>query len=150
MEKRALRPSWAFCNMQAIPLLHFCITTFMCGIIWLIQLVHYPSFHFIDKKDFVHFEFFHTKWISFIVMPAMILEITLQLYLVWKSPTQNYMITTSLLIIIWLTTFLFSVPAHNKLSNAKDESLIDKLIHTNWIRTFCWTARMFILFSVLV
>jgi hypothetical protein len=122
----------------------------MCGIIWLIQLVHYPSFRFIEKKDFVHFEFFHTKWITFIVMPMMILEIILQAYLVWKFPTQSYLITTCLLIIIWFTTFLFSVPVHNKLSSAKDDVLIDKLIHTNWIRTFCWSARMLILFSALV
>ena len=145
-----MRPSWVFSSMQAIPLLHFCVTTFMCGIIWLIQLVHYPSFRFIEKKDFVHFEFFHTKWITFIVMPMMILEIILQAYLVWKFPTQSYLITTCLLIIIWFTTFLFSVPVHNKLSSAKDDVLIDKLIHTNWIRTFCWSARMLILFSALV
>lgn len=131
-------------------LLHLCLSVFMCGLIWLVQLVHYPSFHFISKEDFVFFEFFHTKWISFIVMPTMIAEALIQLYLVWKIPSPTHMISTVCLFFIWLTTFIVSVPAHQKLALGKDEVVINRLIKTNWIRTFFWSARVVALFSILV
>lgn len=136
--------------MDKLSLLHLVLCCFMSGLIWIIQLVHYPSFHFIDKKDFVHFEFFHTKWITVIVMPIMIMEAITQLATLWLSPTLINGIAAIFLLLIWLTTFFFSVPAHQKLASGKDDIVIDKLIHTNWIRTLLWSARAILLFSTLI
>lgn len=136
--------------MDKLSLLHLVLCCFMSGLIWIIQLVHYPSFHFIDKKDFVHFEFFHTKWITVIVMPIMIMEAITQLATLWLSPTLINGIAAIFLLLIWLTTFFFSVPAHQKLASEKDDIVIDKLIHTNWIRTLLWSARAILLFSTLI
>ena len=47
----------------------------MVGVIWVIQLVHYPSFHFINKKDYEQFQDFHMKRITYIVMPTMLIEL---------------------------------------------------------------------------
>ena len=47
----------------------------MVGVIWVIQLVHYPSFHFIDKDIYDSFQKFHMNKISIIVIPVMILEL---------------------------------------------------------------------------
>ena len=47
----------------------------LTGVIWTIQLVHYPSFHFIDKLSFTNFHNFHERRISIIVMPLMLIEL---------------------------------------------------------------------------
>jgi hypothetical protein len=44
-------------------------------------------------------------------------------------------------IILWLVTFIFSVPLHNKLLQGKDHLHIQKLVRTNWIRTLLWWTR---------
>lgn len=44
---------------------HFLIngatSIFLCGLIWVIQLVHYPSFHFVEDSRFIDFQAFHTQ-----------------------------------------------------------------------------------------
>ena len=47
---------------------------FLTGVIWTIQIVHYPSFHYIDKLSFVNFHQFHERRISIIVMPLMMVN----------------------------------------------------------------------------
>ena len=48
----------------------------LTGVIWTIQIVHYPSFHYIDKLSFTNFHHFHERRISIIVMPLMLIELT--------------------------------------------------------------------------
>ena len=54
---------------------HLFSTFFLTGLIWIVQLVHYPGFNFVDANDFVAFEKFHTNKISAIVIPLMFCEL---------------------------------------------------------------------------
>jgi len=121
----------------------------MTGIIWLIQLLHYPSFLQIDKSLFFDFHAKHTNMMTVLVGPIMIGELLLSLYL-----SQNFerfwLIQTSLAIILFALTFLVSVPIHNQLANGFDENLIRKLISTNWPRTIIWTIKAVLLISQIV
>lgn len=123
----------------------------MTGVIWLIQLVHYPSFSRIDAAKFAEFHQFHTKNISFIVLPLMLTELITAFYLIYqKSPFQySLQFGLSLVLIIWLSTFLLQVPAHNALAHGFDDLQYKKLINTNWIRTIAWTLRSFVLIFIL-
>ncbi|MEQ1727476.1 MAG: hypothetical protein ABL982_03770 [Vicinamibacterales bacterium] len=47
-----------------------------------------------------------------------------------------------LLAIIWASTALLQVPAHNRLERGFDADVHRRLVRTNWIRTVCWTARV--------
>ena len=62
-------------------LLHFLASSMMTGIIWLVQLVHYPSFHFIDPKQSGEFHRFHTDSIALFVAPLMIIELATAVFL---------------------------------------------------------------------
>ncbi len=46
-----------------------------------------------------------------------------------------------LVLLIWISTFLLSVPNHAKLAKGKDDTHINRLINTNWIRTVLWTVK---------
>jgi hypothetical protein len=55
-----------------------------------------------------------------------------------------------LVVLIWISTAFFSVPAHSKLESGKDEHAIDRLVSTNWIRTVLWTLKSGLSFYLLL
>ena len=139
-------------NEQNILAMHLLVASIMVGVIWVIQLVHYPSFRFTDKEKYVSFQIFHMRNISFIVMPVMILEFLSGLVLVLYNNNHESLLMVSffLLLIIWLVTALFFAQIHQKLSKGYDETLVTKLVSLNWIRTLLWTVRSFIIAYCLI
>jgi len=117
----------------------------MTGIIWVIQRVHYPSFQYVNPTDFKSFTKFHNRSISFIVMPIMIAELITGVMLILSYKTIISFINLFFIILTWLSTFMLSVPLHNKLAKGHDLQIIKKLISTNWPRTFLWTLRSLML-----
>ena len=123
-------------------IIHLSLCLFMTGLIWLIQLVHYPSFAFVEENNFSQFESFHTQRISLIVMPVMIAELISGLYLLpSNASTPLFMTSLVILGIIWASTFIFSVPCHYQLNNGKNNKVIKRLVLTNWPRTIGWSLR---------
>ena len=122
------------------PLLNLSTTWALFGLIWIVQLVHYPAFEFVDASNFHAFHQHHTKSITLIVMPLMLAELGLSIYLA-KEQSTVYIGPLILVGLIWLSTFLIQVPIHNTLGAGKDSFLIQKLVNTNWIRTILWTIK---------
>lgn len=114
----------------------------LVGLIWAIQLVHYPTFEFISTDDFLTFHQHHTNSITPIVMPLMLGELGLGLYLAQQQKwSVIWLIPLVLILCIWLSTFIIQVPIHNQLGIGKDSVLISRLVQTNWIRTTLWTIK---------
>lgn len=111
------------------------------GLIWLIQLVHYPAYYYIDKSQFISYQKFHTHSITFLVGPLMIAEIATAIHLLITMPNLGFTVNLLSIGLIWLSTFFLSVPAHNQLGLGHSEKMIRKLILTNWIRTLIWSLR---------
>ena len=124
---------------------------FLTGMIWTIQIVHYPSFHYIDKISFTNFHHFHERRISIIVMPLMLIELTTSTAL-YINNMSSIVFALNLLIValIWCSTFFVQVPIHSILSQKKDKKLIEKLVNTNWIRTFLWSMRMLLIIDEII
>lgn len=124
------------------------------GLIWCVQLVHYPFFLRADKINFVEHIGFHKHRISIIVIPLMTIELGTSGILAFQFPqfTGWNIFGFAVVILIWLVTFFVQVPLHDHLSDGYDESAVQKLIKTNWIRTLLWSAKSFsslyILFSI--
>ena len=105
---------------------------FLTGLIWIVQLVHYPSFHFVDKVKFFEFNRFHQASISVIVLPAMLIELSCAIALFWLFPASTAHISSLVLVsIIWLSTFFLSVPCHGKLLRQRSSQTIKRLVNTN-------------------
>ena len=123
----------------------------LTGVIWTIQTVHYPSFHYIDKLSFVNFHQFHERRISIIVMPLMILELISSVALYFNDMSNHTFLLNLIVVgLIWCSTFFIQVPIHNILSQKKDNMMIEKLVRTNWIRTFLWTLKMLLIIDELI
>ena len=133
-------------NQSFVFFFHLIFSAIMVGVIWVIQLVHYPSFHFIDKDIYDSFQKFHMNKISIIVIPVMILELaTGFLLLIGNSKNILIIISFGILILIWGITGLFFSDAHGKLISGYNELIVNKLVSMNWIRTVLWTFKMILL-----
>lgn len=123
----------------------------MTGVIWIIQLIHYPSFRFIDFQKFSNFQKFHTTTITFVVGPMMTLEIFSALYLlILNDFSAFWIIQMIVLVAIWLCTAFLSVPLHTLLaqphiSDIERLQVTQILVKTNWPRTLLWSFRSLLL-----
>ena len=136
--------------LKQLILAQLVVTAALTGLIWMVQLVHYPGFRYVDHTQFSNFQQHHMRSISYIVVPLMLIEVAFAVWsqLHWWGKDGMYLVITAniLLVVIWLTTFAISGPTHNKLlTDGFNEKLITKLVDTNWVRTIAWTIRTIIL-----
>ena len=135
---------------MTIFLTHLFFTLFNTGLIWTIQLVHYPLFLKVGPDHFVDYEHDHTAKISYLVIPSMITELATGILLAASHGINSiYGLLLLLLSLVWVSTFLLQVPLHNALNHAYDTKKIRRLVNTNWIRTLAWTLRSLILIGIL-
>ena len=135
----------------------FCLnlasTWFMVGLIWFIQLVHYPLFNFVGSEEFRVFHENHKILITPVVGIVMIVELVTSVIIFFQSPSgiRNWSSTFGIILlgIIWFSTVYFQIPFHNTLSSKLNENVLMMLINTNWIRTICWSLRGIIVLLIL-
>ncbi|HEX9001355.1 MAG TPA: hypothetical protein VGB07_15725 [Blastocatellia bacterium] len=139
--------------MKWILLTNAAATLMMTGLIWFVQIVHYPLFGQVGKSGFALYEASHSSLTTLVVMPLMLIELLTAFLLVAQKPVDAsaFWLVAGLLLIgvIWLATFFLSVPQHNILSRGFDEQAHRTLVLTNWIRTVAWSARSLILLFLL-
>ena len=135
-------------GIEILSEVHFLSTSLMVGIIWVIQLLHYPAFNFIKESDYVEFQHFHMQRISFIVVPVMILELFSAFMLVYYVRSNLLILCLIILLFIWLITFVFFTKLHQSLLGGYDKIIVDKLVQINWSRTVLWSLRLIILIYI--
>lgn len=124
-------------------------TWFMTGLIWFVQVVHYPLFSYSAGDKFQEFEVKHCDLTGTVVVPAMVTELmsSFALALLWTGQ-QRWLLWLNfvLLCIIWICTATLSVPCHSRFcSSGYSGAVLSFLVGTNWIRTILWTGRGIIL-----
>jgi len=124
---------------------HLAATLFMTGVIWFVQIVHYPLFRLVGDSEFARYEAAHTFWTTWVVAPPMLTEMVTALLLLLYKPKGvsdgPLWLNLVLLAAIWLSTAFLQVPCHQQLGQGFDASVHYRLVATNWLRTFCWTVR---------
>ena len=134
-------------NLLSLDQLHLISTSMMVAIIWIVQILHYPTFLFIDKERYTEFQQFHMNKISYIIVPLMVVELISGLSILFtvENIQFSFYVSLSLLILIWLITGLFFTKFHSELSKKFSHNTILRLIRLNWIRTVFWTIRLALL-----
>ena len=130
-------------------LVHLVTTLTVAGIMWFIQVVHYPLLRYVGQASFVTYEKAHTRLAIGLVVSLMVIEsATGVLLLRWRPAGVTggqVAIGLVLLGIIWVSTMLLQVPQHHRLASGFSEKAHRILVESNWIRTACYTARAFLL-----
>ena len=126
-------------------LIHAGATLAMVGLIWFVQVVHYPLFDLASERRFLRFAAEHQRRTSLVVVPLMLAEAGTALALLVAPPSGlgrgPLWVGLLLLVLIWLSTALLQIPLHRRLSSGRDGPAIRRLVAGNWLRTTAWTAR---------
>jgi hypothetical protein len=132
-------------NWALVFVLHVATTMFLVGLIWMVQIVHYPLLAHVGDNTFLAYHKRHTQWITTLVAPLMLLELATGLLLWLMSPLHPFWILNTMgIAVIWGSTALWQVRLHKQLplvDGAARLSLIHQLIASNWLRTIVWSFR---------
>jgi hypothetical protein len=120
-------------------------TLYMTGLIWMVQIVHYPLFSEVGLEQFPQYARKHQFLTSIVVGPPMLAEALSAILLAWYLPPgiSSPMVIAGILIVIsiWVSTAAVQVPCHEKLSEGFREKTHRWLAYSNWFRTAAWTTR---------
>lgn len=137
--------------LDATLLVHAAATLFMTGVIWFVQLVHYPLFAGVDAASFCAYEREHQRRTTWVVAPAMLVELATAAAIVALRPTWTLAwLGVALVALLWALTAFVQVPCHQRLESAFAASAHARLVRTNWLRTIAWSARGVIALLMLI
>lgn len=121
----------------------------MTGVIWTVQLVHYPTLGRLSVYEPSVAATDHQRRITWVVGPLMVAEGLTALWLLVDRPDTlgvgSAWVAAALLAVALVTTAVVQVPQHSRLADGHDDEVVQSLIAGNWIRTIAWTARGLVL-----
>ena len=134
---------------------HLGATLFMTGLIWFVQIVHYPLFRQVGKREYQKYQRTHVRLTTWVVGPPMLIELATGAALASGAaagllgPAWAWT-NLALLAAIWLSTALLQSPAHAKLASGFSAAPHTLLVRSNWLRTLLWSLRSLVLLTLLV
>lgn len=124
--------------MEYLRVSQLIIDSALVVLIWLVQLIIYPSFRYTAKEHFIFWHARYTGMIALVVAPLMLCQVGIEVsHVVFLSPRW---LRICMIAGIWIATLCISVPCHNRLhGKGKEGRLVERLILTNWVRTVLWS-----------
>jgi hypothetical protein len=117
----------------------------MVGVIWFVQVVHYPLFARVDGPGSADYATENQRRTSWVVGLPMAVEGVTALWLAAAPPAglgrALPVVGLVLLAVVLGRTVLVQVPAHGRLAGGHDPGTVRRLVAGNWVRTAGWTAR---------
>ena len=117
----------------------------MVGLIWFVQVVHYPLFGKVGTEGFRAYAEAHSRLTIRVVGPPTLLEVSTTALLLFvrpeNVPASLAWIGAALLAVVWLSTALLQVPRHTTLGAGFNVEAHRFLVISNWTRTVAWSLR---------
>ena len=110
-------------------------------LIWLVQLIIYPSFLVMRSELLVQWHQSYVQLMARIVGPLMIAQLALVLMQTLRSASPASVISLILVLTCWASSFLMSIPCHRRIAEGDTgQANLKLLVRTNWPRSILWTA----------
>ncbi|CAN5147760.1 hypothetical protein BH11CYA1_BH11CYA1_28370 [soil metagenome] len=120
-------------------------TWFMTGLIWFVQVVHYPLYDRVGTAEFQLYERDHCSLTTLVVAPMMVAELLSGAMLLFARPkmigASEVILGLVLLAVIWFLTLFIADSLHGALASSFQIGPYRSLIAWNWLRTVAWTLR---------
>lgn len=142
-------------SFATLLLIHAAATWFMTGLIWFVQVVHYPLLHRVPEGAAATYAREHQRLTAWVVGPPMLLEAATAVLLLWPPfrPAGAFpwlLAGLALLGLIWASTAFVQVPLHRRLAAGSDAAAVARLVRTNRLRAAAWSARSLLLLFILI
>jgi hypothetical protein len=129
-------------------LLHAAATWYMVGLIWMVQVVHYPLMAGVGNAGYADYQTRHMRQTTWVVLPPMLIELASSCALLVVAMRTEASLPAwlaagglGLVLLLWAVTFGVSVPLHGRLHGGFDAAAHRRLVVTNWWRTLLWSLR---------
>lgn len=118
----------------------------MGGLIWFVQIVHYPLFARVTGAGDREYAAEHQRRTAWVVIPFMLVEGAVATLLVIAPPPgvprAAAVVGLGLVLLVWLSTAAVQMPLHGRLGReGHAPAVVAALVRSNWPRTVLWTAR---------
>lgn len=132
--------------MPELSEIHSLIDFGIVVVLWLVQIIIYPSFLRIDSRQLVDWHRSYTFRVSFVIMPLMLGQLGLAILgAIGEGAVLIDFVVLALVLICWSLTFFVSVPIHRAIDAVNlSQKTLQALVRTNWPRTILWTAIFFL------
>jgi hypothetical protein len=117
------------------------VAAFLCGLIWTIQVVHYPLFAMVPEAGWRAYEAAHQMRITLVVGPVMVANVVLAVAVALDGTGTLGVLNLALAAGVFAATGAVYAPMHGRLATAWDATLHRRLVALNWLRTAAWTAQ---------
>jgi hypothetical protein len=117
----------------------------LAGLIWTIQLVHYPLFALVGAAEWPRYEAEHQRRITWLAAPLMLANLALGIAVFVADASVLSALNGALAIGGFAATGLVFARMHVTL----DPSGVARLVRANWARTAIWTAQVVVALALL-
>lgn len=137
--------AFPFDGMAIVLIVQAIASAAMCGIIWFVQMVHYPLFARVHDAG-REFALENQRRTQGVVIPFMLAEAVTAAAIAWAPPANVprpvAVVGLVTIAVLWLSTLFVQMPVHARLAREGHlPALIDALVRSNWLRTGVWTLR---------
>jgi hypothetical protein len=136
--------------VSALLLAHATASLYLLGLVWFVQVVHYPLFALVGRDGWTAYEAAHRTRTTAVVAVPMLLQLATAALLVLDDGARALEVASLVLVVaVFAHTFLLAVPEHERLSAAWDADAHRRLVTRNWLRTALWTAQSAVVVALL-
>lgn len=126
---------------MALELANLILAAYMTGVMWIVQVVHYPLFAAVGDAQWPAYEAAHRRRITVVVGPAMLAQPLVAAAVLAARPDPlagaNLVLTATLL----LSTVVVFGPLHDRLQAGLDAREHRRLLRNNVLRAAGWSAQ---------
>jgi hypothetical protein len=126
----------------SLHLANLVVASALTGLIWTIQLVHYPLFAHVGAADWPRYGAEHRRRITWLAAPLMLANVGLAAALVVRDASALAAVNAALAGGAFLVTGTVFAPLHGRLEDHAEPRLVRRLVGLNWGRTAAWTAQV--------
>ena len=132
---------------QGVLVAQLAASSIMCGIIWFVQIIHYPLLSAVPGEAGAAYALLNRRRTAWVVLPPMIVEAATAAWCVYAPPAGVSRplagVGVGLVAAVWLSTLAVQMPLHERLGREGCRAdLVTRLVASNWPRTILWTARL--------
>ena len=132
-------------TLAATVAVHAAATMAMVGLIWTVQVVHYPLFESVGAEAYPNYQSRHIDRIGAVLVVPWGLEglSIVALLVLARERTMRVLAVAgaALMGLILLVTMIWAAPVHGELLDGFDPEQHDTLMASNLVRTLLWSAR---------
>lgn len=114
-------------------------------LIWMVQLVIYPSFEHFEPENLFTWHASYMQRITFVVLPLMVGQGLIALLQLYRRLSFYSIGSFVLILVVWVLTFSIFVPLHSAVSSSNfSTETLEVLVSQNWWRTAVWNVLLLI------